>query len=228
VIASRPLPFLVGRPLGEEIKISGRAFYINAPSGTPQDFQFTTDEQSHLKVPIVPGIVYQFPAGFSSLWLFHANSLPTATDASIVVATGTDELIPTGAPAYAGSGGPTQWYQTSNIGPGDVAITPVPATGKRQRILKVLVNIRGNSINAVGGGFVFPIKGIVKGVTVTIAQPNTVIPTVAGPAIPPLYFFEYTFGPTGFVMDVGASLQVNILFQFTGGNFWTEVAYTEE
>jgi hypothetical protein len=29
-------------------------------------------------------------------------------------------------------------------------------------------------------------------------------------------------------MDVGASLQVNILFQFTGGNFWTEVAYTEE
>lgn len=230
MIWARPITFNPGRPIGEEFKTSGGvAFYLHAPSGFPPDLAFTTDEASRIKVPIQAGIVYTFPKKFGSLWLYHANS-HLATDAQLVLATGKGELVPGGVPMFAGSAGASLWAHNSTNVSGPTNVTPAPAAGKRQRILRILCNIPSQCQAAAAAevGLLYAI--VSNGVQVNLAQPDVNIPISGspGPIGPPLLLVWYDFGPTGVLGDPGARLQITAGSNLAIGHYKTEVAYTEE
>jgi hypothetical protein len=208
--------------------VAGKSFLLVAPSGVPQDLQFTTDEQSHIRIPLDPGRLYNFPAGFSSVWLFHANSYPTGLDATFVFATGIDEIVPGGQPAYAGSGGANKWAQGTAIALGATNVGPAPAAGKRQRILSLALTVTADSSSVAGGDDTLPFQIAQGGAPTVFVRPVVFLPTVAATTGPALFTQLYSFGPTGVLGDIGARMQTSFGVAFaTGGVAW-EMGYTEE
>lgn len=232
MISARPIPFSAARPLGEEFKTSGGvAFYLHAPSGAPPDLSFTTDEQSHIKVPIQPGIVYTFPQSFSSVWLFHANA-HVATDAQLVFATGQGELIPGGQSAYAGSAGAALYAQGIVLVSGTTTVGPACAAGKRQRLLSLTLSVPGDSVLTAAGEVTcaFQMQGGTPAGAVT--GPRVAVPAAAGTASMLLGPITYNFGPQGILGQVAGRLQSILAttgtLPFTAGGVVWEMAYTEE
>lgn len=231
MIASRPLPFSAARTLGEEIRIRAEGFYLSAPSGAPSDLQFTTDEQSHLRVPLIPNCVYRFPAGFTSLWIFSSLT-NAATDAAIVFSTGADELAPQN-PVTPGAVGSLKAQNGTATAAGVTSASNLPTAGKRFRVLGFALSIPGDSTLTTAGEVSCGFQLTIGGVATIIAAPLVAVPGVAGAAAS-LLQSSYNVPAMGFLADVNtrlssvlAGLNGGVLPFLTGGVRW-EMLYTEE